>query len=38
MPTRRATPQNIDEYIASFSPEVRAILEEMTIRNAAHDA
>ncbi len=40
MPTRRAMPQNIDEYIASFSPEVQAILEKirLTIRQAAPDA
>ena len=40
MPTRRATPQNIDEYIASFSPEVQPILERirLTIRQAAPDA
>ena len=40
MPTRRATPKNIDEYIASFSPEVQAILEKirLTIRNAAPGA
>ena len=40
MPGRRATPKNIDEYIASFSPEVRAILERirLTIRQAAPDA
>jgi uncharacterized protein YdhG (YjbR/CyaY superfamily) len=40
MPTGRATPKNIDEYIASFSPEVRAILEKirLTIRNAAPGA
>jgi uncharacterized protein YdhG (YjbR/CyaY superfamily) len=40
MPTGRATPKNIDEYIASFSPEVQAILEKVrvTIRNAAPDA
>jgi hypothetical protein len=41
MPTGRATPpKNIDEYIASFSPEVRAILEKirLTIRTAAPDA
>jgi uncharacterized protein YdhG (YjbR/CyaY superfamily) len=33
-------PQNIDEYIASFSPEVQAILEKirLTIRRAAPDA
>jgi uncharacterized protein YdhG (YjbR/CyaY superfamily) len=36
----RATPQNIDEYIASFSPEIRAILESirLTIRRAAPGA
>jgi uncharacterized protein YdhG (YjbR/CyaY superfamily) len=40
MPTRRGTPRNIDEYIASFSPEVREILEKIrsTIRNAAPGA
>jgi uncharacterized protein YdhG (YjbR/CyaY superfamily) len=40
MPTSRATPKNIDEYIASFSPEVRTILKEirLTIRNAAPGA
>jgi uncharacterized protein YdhG (YjbR/CyaY superfamily) len=40
MPTRRGTPRNIDEYIASFSPEVRKILEKIrsTIRNAAPGA
>jgi uncharacterized protein YdhG (YjbR/CyaY superfamily) len=40
MATRRATPENIDEYIASFSPEVQAILERIrfTIRQAAPDA
>jgi uncharacterized protein YdhG (YjbR/CyaY superfamily) len=34
------TPKSIDEYIASFSPEVQAILEKirLTIRNAAPDA
>ena len=33
-------PANIDEYIASFSPEVQAILQEirLTIRKAAPDA
>jgi uncharacterized protein YdhG (YjbR/CyaY superfamily) len=32
-----ASPRNIDEYIASFSPEVQAILEKirLTIRQAA---
>ena len=40
MPTGRATPKNIDEYIASFSPEVQAILEKvrLTIRDAAPGA
>jgi len=35
--TRRAAPQNIDEYIASFPDDVRKILEKirMTIRKAA---
>ena len=34
------TPTTIDEYIATFSPEVQAILERIrvTIRNAAPDA
>src|ERR1700693_5122034 len=40
MPTGRRTPKNIDEYIASFSPEVQAILERirLTIKNAAPGA
>ena len=40
MPIGRATPKNIDEYIAGFSPEVQAILEKirLTIRKAAPDA
>jgi uncharacterized protein YdhG (YjbR/CyaY superfamily) len=40
MATGRATPRSIDEYIASFSPDVQAILEKirMTIRNAAPGA
>jgi uncharacterized protein YdhG (YjbR/CyaY superfamily) len=43
VPTTRTTPKspkNIDEYIASRSPEVRAILEKIraTIKNAAPDA
>jgi uncharacterized protein YdhG (YjbR/CyaY superfamily) len=40
MPTRRGIPGNIDEYIASFSPEVQAILKKIrsTIRNAAPGA
>lgn len=34
------TPRNIDEYIAGFTPEVRAILEQVrtTIHHAAPDA
>jgi len=37
MPTGRAKPRNIDEYIATFSPEVQAILEKirLTIKSAA---
>lgn len=40
MATTRPTPKDIDAYIAAFSPEVRAILEEVrsTIRKAAPDA
>ena len=40
MASSRATPGSIDEYIAGFSPEVRAILERIrqTIRAAAPDA
>jgi uncharacterized protein YdhG (YjbR/CyaY superfamily) len=40
MPTSHATPKNIDEYIAAFSPEVRTILERIrrTIHNVAPDA
>jgi uncharacterized protein YdhG (YjbR/CyaY superfamily) len=40
MPTVRAAPKSIDEYIASFSPEVQAILKRirLTIRSAAPDA
>jgi uncharacterized protein YdhG (YjbR/CyaY superfamily) len=36
----RITPENIDDYIALFSPEVQAILEKIrvTIRKAAPDA
>ena len=37
---RAATPKNIDGYIASFSPEVQAILEKirLTIKQAAPNA
>ena len=37
---RRATPKSIDQYIAGFPPEVRAILERIrrTIRSAAPEA
>lgn len=40
MPTSRAAPESIDEYIARFSPQVRAILRRIrtTIRKAAPDA
>jgi uncharacterized protein YdhG (YjbR/CyaY superfamily) len=40
MPTGRAAPKSIDEYIASFPPEVQAVLEKirLTIRKAAPDA
>jgi uncharacterized protein YdhG (YjbR/CyaY superfamily) len=40
MPSGRVTPKDIDQYIASFSPEVQAILEKvrLTIRNAAPGA
>jgi hypothetical protein len=40
MPTDRVTPRSIDEYIAAFSPEVRAILERvrLTIAKAAPEA
>jgi uncharacterized protein YdhG (YjbR/CyaY superfamily) len=36
----RTAPKSIDEYIAAFSPEVRAVLERvrLTIRNAAPGA
>ncbi len=34
------TPQNIDEYIAGFAPEVQAVLQKVrsTVRDAAPDA
>lgn len=40
IPTTRAKPKNVDEYISSFSPEVQAVLEKirLTIRNAAPNA
>ena len=40
MQAGRATPRNIDEYIASYPPEVRAILQKirLTIRKAAPDS
>ena len=40
MNPRRSQPKNFDEYIASFSPEVQAILEKirLTIREAAPQA
>jgi uncharacterized protein YdhG (YjbR/CyaY superfamily) len=38
--TGRSTPKSIDEYIAGFTPEVRAILEKIrsTVRKAAPKA
>jgi uncharacterized protein YdhG (YjbR/CyaY superfamily) len=40
MKNQRSSPRNIDEYIASFSPEVQSILEKIraTIRKAAPSA
>ena len=40
MTTGRATPKGIDEYIATFPPDVQKILERIrqTIRNVAPDA
>jgi len=40
MKNHRTPPGNIDEYIASFSPEVQTILEKirLTIREAAPEA
>ncbi len=40
MATGRTAPKSVDDYIAAFSPEVRAMLERMrlTIGNAAPDA
>jgi uncharacterized protein YdhG (YjbR/CyaY superfamily) len=40
MPTSRVAHRNIDEYIASFSPDVQTVLERirLTIREAAPDA
>jgi Domain of unknown function (DU1801) len=40
MKNHRVPPKNIDEYIASFSPEVQSILEKVrsTIRKAAPEA
>jgi len=40
MPATRRTPKNVDEYIASFPPDVQDILERirLTIRNAAPQA
>jgi len=40
MKNHRLPPRNIDEYIASFSPEVQSILEKirLTIREAAPKA
>jgi uncharacterized protein YdhG (YjbR/CyaY superfamily) len=40
MQAGRATPKNIDEYVAAFSPDVQAILQKirLTIRKAAPGA
>jgi uncharacterized protein YdhG (YjbR/CyaY superfamily) len=40
LPTSRATPKSIDDYIAAFSPDVRLILERirLTVRKAAPEA
>jgi uncharacterized protein YdhG (YjbR/CyaY superfamily) len=40
METRQATPRSVDEYIATFSPDVQSILEKIraTIRQVAPDA
>jgi uncharacterized protein YdhG (YjbR/CyaY superfamily) len=40
MKNHRVRPRNIDEYIASFSPEVQSILEKirLTIKKAAPEA
>jgi uncharacterized protein YdhG (YjbR/CyaY superfamily) len=40
MTNRRSTFRNIDEYIATFSPEVQSILEKirLTIKKAAPEA
>lgn len=40
MPSGRANPKDIDEYISSFSPEVQAILKKVrvTIKQAAPGA
>jgi uncharacterized protein YdhG (YjbR/CyaY superfamily) len=40
MRTGSVAPRNIDEYIASFPPEVQAILEQirLTVKRAAPDA
>lgn len=40
MATPRSVAANIDEYIAAFPPEVRAVLEQVrrTVRDAAPDA
>ena len=40
MPTTRASPKDIDGYIAMFTPDVQAVLNRvrLTIRNAAPNA
>ena len=40
MPTKRNAPENIDEYISAFSPDVQAILQQVrqVVRSAAPGA
>ena len=40
MATSRSTPANVDDYIAKFSPEVQAVLQQVrrSVRRAAPDA
>lgn len=40
MATRPATPLNVDEYVATFAPEIQAVLQQVrqVVRGAAPDA
>ncbi len=40
MATRPSTPSNVDQYIATFAPEIQAVLQQVrqVVRNAAPDA